>query len=429
MRKAPAKFLFLALLTCAPCFAQAPTYYPRNIQFKGVPDYTREELLAAAHLKSEDELTVPEMSARGKFLMETGLFSKLTYTFDGINLIFHIEPSPDLLPVKIVNLPLPTGKELDAQLRARLPLYRGRIPGSGGLCEQVRATLEQMLAEQGLKATVQNEAIAGSGPDKTPAMNFSIADPPVKVGAITINGGSARDVDIYFGKRLAKISGASFDTAATPAQIRAAVARYYAEQAYVDAGIDLHVLPSIANPDSIAIPFDAIVTPGKQYTLTGIQLAPGLLLTQAEMDTLIHERPGNLADARHVQRPLAVLEQRYHRQGQVAAKIQATPTFDRAAATVHYRVAVEPGLVYKMGKLDLSQIQPELATGILKAWKLKPGVVFDESAIIQLLAIGDANPLLSQTFQSVELRYTLTLNDEDRTVDVLLRLIRRGDDE
>jgi DNA-directed RNA polymerase subunit L len=29
----------------------------------------------------------------------------------------------------------------------------------------------------------------------------------------------------------------------------------------------------------------------------------------------------------------------------------------------------------------------------------------------------------------VELRYTLTLNDEDHTLDVLLRLIRRSDDE
>jgi len=428
MRKTAAMSVF-ALLLSAHCFAQAPTYYPRNVQFKGVPDYTREELLAAAHLKSEDELTVPEMTARGKLLMDTGLFSKLSYTFDGINLIYHIEPSPDLLPVKIVNLPLPTGKDLDAQLRARLPLYRGLVPGSDGLCEQVRAAFEQMLAERGVKATVQNEAIAGSGADKAPAMNFSISDPPVKVGAIAINGGSARDIDISFGKRLAKISGASFDTAATPALIRATVARYYAGQAYVDAGIDIHMLPAIANPDSIAIPFDAAVTPGKQYTLTGIQLAPGLLLTQAEMDSLIHEKPGNLADAHHVQRSLAVLEQRYHRQGQVAAKIHATPTFDRDAATVHYSVAVEPGPVYKMGKLDLSQIQPDLAAGILKAWKLKPGVVFDESAILQLLAIGDANPLLSQTFQSVELRYTLTLNDEDHTLDVLLRLIRRSDDE
>jgi outer membrane protein assembly factor BamA len=424
MRKPPAQFLFLALLTCASCFAQAPTYYPRNIQFKGVPDYTREELLAAAHLKSEDELTVPEMSARGKLLMETGLFSKLTYTFDGINLIFHIVPSPDLLPVKIVNLPLPTGKELDAQLHERLPLYRGVVPGDGGLCEQVRAALEQMLAEQGLKATVQNEALAGVGPDKTPAMNFSIADQAVKVGEIRIDGLDASSLDEKFRKDLEKIKGAAYDTTTTPVQIATVVANYYHGKAYVDAAIQVHALAPATDAEGIQVPFEAVVTSGKTYTLGGIELAPKLLLTQAEFDKAAALKPGDPADFRHVQGSLNHLERQYHNHGLVAAKIHAVPTLDRAKAIVHYHVTVDPGPVYTMGKLVIENVSEDLRTLITSVWSLPAGTAFDESAILRLLAIGDANPTLKKVFAAVECKYTLKLNDENRTVDVLLRLER-----
>jgi outer membrane protein assembly factor BamA len=420
MRKPPAQFLFLALLTCASCFAQAPTYYPRNIQFKGVPDYTREELLAAAHLKSEDELTVPEMSARGKLLMETGLFSKLTYTFDGINLIFHIEPSHDLLPVKIVNLPLPTGKELDAQLHERLPLYRGVVPGDGGLCEQVRAALEQMLAERGLKATVQNEALAGVGPDKTPTMNFSIADQAVKVGEIRIDGVDASSLDEKFRKDIEKIKGAAYDTTTTPVQIAAAVANYYHGKAYVDAAIQVHALAPATDAEGIRVPFEAVVTSGKTYTLGGIELAPKLLLTQAEFDKAAALKPGDPADFRHVQGSLNYLELQYHNHGLVAAKIHAVPTLDRAKAIVHYRVTVDPGPVYTMGKLRLPNSSEELHNQLLAVWKLQPGTVFREDAIMEFF--GTTDEALNHLFATANCRYVLTLNDEDRTVDVLIRL-------
>jgi len=423
-------FAFVACLLAfgsLPIHAEDPVYYPRIIQFTGVPEYTQNDLLAIAQLKPGGEYTVPQMTAHGKLLMDTGLFSKISYTFNGVFLVYTLAPSPDLIPIKNANLPLPSGKELNDLLSARIPLYHGMVPGEGGVCEQVRTELEKMLAEKGLQATVTATAIAGTDAAKTVAMHYAIAEPAVKVGTITVNGGSAREIDIFFGKRLAKISGTVYESGASEEQIRATVAKFYSGNAYVDAKIDVKMQAALSTANSIQLPFSVAVTPGKQYTLTGITAAPGLLMTQAEMDQLIHKKPGNLADFDHVQSPLSALEMRYHRKGQVAAKIHATPTLNRAASSVHYNVTVNPGPVYRMGKLDIAQIQPDIATNIMTAWKLQPGAVFDEAAILQLLAVGDANPLLARTFTSVELRYNLTLNDEDHTVDVQLRLIPRDD--
>ena len=65
----------------------------------------------------------------------------------------------------------------------------------------------------------------------------------------------------------------------------------------------------------------------------------------------------------------------------------------------------------------------------MKTWKLKAGDTFDEGAITNLLAVGDANPQLARSFSSVELRYTLTLNDENHSVDLQLRLVRHGEED
>jgi outer membrane protein assembly factor BamA len=425
------KALFFVLsalaLTVVPSWSEDPVYYPRIIEFRGVADYPQADLLAASQLKPGGEYTVPQMSAHGKLVMDTGLFSKISYTFDGVRLIYNLVPSPDLIGIKNVNLPLATGKELDDRLHARVPLYRGKVPGESGILDEVRAALEKMLAEKGITATVQAAAIAGTDAAKTPAMNFSIADPAVEVGAISINGQPASALDARFAKEIAKITGSAYDTAATPDQIAAAVARFYHGKGYVDARIDVKPADPVVSADAIHIPFAVVAEPGKPYTLTGIDLAPGLLLTQAEFDKIANIHPGDPADARHVQTGLAVLEQRYHIRGQVGAKIHAEPTLDRAQATVHYHVSVDPGPVYTMGKLSVANVGPELTEAMVKAWSLHPGDTFNESAVLRLLAIGDANPLLKQAFTSVELKYTLTLNDPEHTVDVVLRLERRTD--
>lgn len=423
MRKILVLAVSFLLLLSAYSLAQAQTYYPRVIEFKGVPDYSREELLAAAQLKPGAEMTGAQMRAHGKILLDTGLFSTLNYTFDGVNLIYHIAPAENLLPVKNANLPLPTGTALDALLRARLPLYRGKVPGEGGICEDVRAALQQMLSEQGVTATVEAAAMVGTDAAKTPAMNFSITDPPVKVGAISLNGAPAASFDEKLNKELVKIAGQPYENTATSTQIVAAVAAAYHNRAFVDAAVEIKMQPPAVDAAGIQIPFAVTVTTGKIYTLTGIELAPGLVMTQAEFDKMADLHEGDHADYRHVQSNLDALTFKYHNRGLMAAKIHAEPTLDRAKDQVRYRVTVEPGPVYTMGKVSVENVSDDLRRAMLAEWKLQAGVVFRESAVTDFY--GTQTPALNRLYSNMNCRYTLTLNSEERTVDVKLRLERR----
>ena len=185
-------FLFLVFMVLIwPIFpASAQKFQPKTIQFRGDPEYTDQELLAAAGLKRGGVFTSAEMNDHSKQLMDSGVFDNLTYKFDGVDLIYNLIPSSTLYPIRLENLPLTTGPELAATLHERFPLYHGKVPSEGTLLDGVRSALEEMLGAQGIKAVVSAVPFNEPGQQKTSGMSFTIDSPPVLVGDIHLDPSS-----------------------------------------------------------------------------------------------------------------------------------------------------------------------------------------------------------------------------------------------
>ena len=194
----PAVLIAAALLLCSlpspaqkkvsPAQRKAPT---PSIRFQGAPQYTQEELFAAAGLKPNTRLSAGEVKAHAKQLSDTGLFAEVRFSNDSKGLLFSLTPSTQLFPIHLDNLPLKPGKELDDKLHARFPLYHGLVPANGSLLEGIRQTLEEMLAGEGVRATVKADLTSGLGPQKITAINFTVASPAVRIGPIQLSGVSA----------------------------------------------------------------------------------------------------------------------------------------------------------------------------------------------------------------------------------------------
>jgi len=75
-----------------------PKVSAKSIQFKGDPEYSDQELLAAAGLKKGAVLTSAEMNDHSKQLMEHGVFDTLTFKFDGQDLVYSLVPSAHHVP-------------------------------------------------------------------------------------------------------------------------------------------------------------------------------------------------------------------------------------------------------------------------------------------------------------------------------------------
>jgi hypothetical protein len=78
-----------------------------------------------------------------------------------------------------------------------------------------------------------------------------------------------------------------------------------------------------------------------------------------------------------------------------------------------------------MGKLTIENGADDLRAAMLAAWKMPAGAVFNASAI-QTYYSSQGNTPLGLTFASANCKYQLAVNDDTRTVDVMLRLEKKN---
>ena len=411
--------LFLLFATSA----SSQSYQPKTFQFKGDSEYSDAELAVAAGLSKGMTLTAAEMNEHTKLLMDSGIFENITFAFNGQDLIFQITPSAVLYPLHLENLPLASGKEVDDKLRARLPLYHGKVPGQGGLLDGVRKELEAELSSNGIPVTIVASPIQDQG--KVSAINLSITSPSVKIGQIEIKGispaftGSAPST-------AAKLTGSDYSAEGSVSQLETNLRVLYQEQGYLEAAVHAAALPSaVFDADGIHVPFSVTVDEGLQYKLSGVQLAPGLVIAQAAFDKQSELHSGEVVQPEKLREEWTFLARQYHNQGMMKARVIPTATFDHTHGTVSYTVNAEPGPVYTMGAIQVENVTDDLRAAILKAWPLKAGGTFNEGAILGMTATHNVNPALERVFATVNLRYALNLHDDVRTVDVALRLERK----
>ncbi len=139
---------------------------PKAIRFQGAPQFTQEELLAAAGLKPDTRLTASDVKTHAKQLNDTGMFAAVKFSSDGKGILFSLTMSNQLFPLHLDNLPLKPDKELNDKLHERFPLYHGLLPASGSMVEGISHEFEEMLATQGVKAAVKADLTSGLGPQE-----------------------------------------------------------------------------------------------------------------------------------------------------------------------------------------------------------------------------------------------------------------------
>lgn len=417
--------LFGILLLFPATAAMSQELKPQSIRFEGQSEYTQAELLAAVDLKKGVVYTSDELNRHAQQLLGIGVFEKVGYKFDGVDLVFQVTLATTLYPVVFQNLPFPSGKELDAELRRQFPLYHGKVPSEGGLADSVTAVVQDMLKAKGVQATVVAAPVFDPVSHQTAAVSYAVTAPAVLVGEVTTQG-AAVALDPGARAVLAQIPGIVYDTAGSPRQIETLLSTYYNEQGYLEAAI--HATASgkpVIAPDAVRVPFLVVVDPGIQFKLAGIQLGSRVLVTQADFDKQSGLHAGDVADGKHLREEWSFVERQYHNQGYMKAKITATPTFDPAHQTVAYAVDADPGPQYTMGTFTVDNVTDQLRDQILSVWKMPAGSVFNEGAIRGFLATHGVNPALERVFATVNCKYTMNLHDDSHTVDLTLRLEKK----
>ncbi len=411
-------------LFCAATLAAAQSFQPKAIQFKGDPDHTNAELMAAAGLKPGSVFTAAEMNDHTKQLMDSGVFDNITYTFNGQDLIFKLIPTGTLYPIRLENLPLANDSELESRLRARLPLFHGKVPLEGGLVDGVRQELEEELIAKGIQAKLTAAPYSDLS-QKIVAISFSIISPAVQVGEIQLEGASpaiAEKARVLAAKSI----GSAYSTDGSPSQLETSISNFYHELGYLQASVHATAMTTpVVDQSGVNIPFSAKVDEGPKYRLESVQLAPDLVVTQAAFDRQSGLHPGDVVSPEKLRGNWMFINRQYHNKGFMKAQVRATPIYAPSQGTVSFAVAVDPGAVYAMGTLNVDNLSGDLRAAFLAAWKIPEGAPFNEGAILSLGATHGVNPIVEKVLSVANLRYSLNVHDDSRTVDVHLLLEKR----
>jgi outer membrane protein assembly factor BamA len=425
-------FLLLTalVLSASTLPAAAQKYLPKTIQFKGAPEYSDQELLAAAGLKMGTVLDFAEMTGHSQKLMATGLFETLGFKFDGVDLVYTLVLHTELFPVRLENLPLTAGKELDAALHQRFPLYHGKVPAEGGLAEQVRQALEEMLEAKGIKAKVEVMPYTDPKQGKVMTVSFNITAPPVLVGEIHLEGVSP-EMQAKVKQVADGAMKTAYDTENSADNVERAFALLYTDEGY--AAVKVHAARS-GNPvmavEAISVPFTVSIEQGQLYKLGAIHLPSGELLNLAEINKAAGLVTNKVETSLSVKGGVALrtallyVTGQYKSKGYMDCVVTPHPQLNEASGIVNYAFEVQPGPVYTMGKLIIQNTADDLRAAMLAAWKMPAGAVFSESALHDYY-YTQGNTRLGRTFASANCKYTLTKDIETHTVDVTLRLERK----
>jgi outer membrane protein insertion porin family len=375
----------LLLLGSLPVLAQKKLP-PPAIRFQGAPQYTQQELLAAAGFKPDARLNLREAKAHARQLNDTGLFKEVKFTSSSRTLLFTLTPSSQLFPMHLDNLPLAPGKELDAKLHERFPLYRGLLPASGSMLEGISQTFEEMLAAKGVKATVKAAVTSGLGPQKLTAMNFTIVSPAVHIGRIQLAGISpvmqAKASLLAIGQ-----TGNSFDTENTVIGLQRAFEDLYQDQGYAAVQVDVaQVDPLVVSDQSVDIPYTVTIKEGGVYKLGTIDFPASALVARADVEKILSKYPAG--SGRPLDLFLLAVSDAYHARGYLDCSVVSHPSFSEVTHIVNYSVEIVPGSQYRLASVKFDGAPDAMAAKLKLAWKMAPGDVFDESYLAHFVALA-----------------------------------------
>jgi outer membrane protein assembly factor BamA len=415
------------LLICSLPLPAQKRVPPQAIRFQGAPQFSQQELLAAAGLKPGTRLNTSEVKAHARLLFETGMFKDVKFTSDRKTVQFTLTPSTQLFPMHLDNVPLTPGKELDSRLHERFPLYHGLLPASGSMVEGFCRTFEEMLAAKGAKATVKADLTSGLGPQKLTAMNFTVVTPAVHIGRSQLSGVSPA-MQARASQLASQQSGVSFDTQSSAKGLQRVFEDLYHDLGYAAVQVGVVQLDTLADSgQSIDVPFAVDIKEGGIYKLGKIELPADALVTRAEIEKTVSKKPAS--SGRPLDLFVLAVCDAYTAHGYLDCSTVLHPSFDESAHIVNYSVQINPGPQYKFASVKFEGAPDAMAAKLKLLWKMAPGDVFNESYLTNFETLAKKRDRsLSKWMQTVITTYNFKADPATHEVNCIFHFAKAAQD-
>jgi outer membrane protein insertion porin family len=398
-----------------------------SVKASGTTRYTDKEILAASGLELGQNAAEGDFQEAAQRLGNSGLFKEVRYSFSysdaGMKVEFQlidIDPSK-LVPAHFDNFVWFTEPELRTVLAQRVPLFKDALPVGDQLTSRVTRALQALLDERHLPGRVD---YLHEG--NTPGIVFRVLDLSIRIRNVEFPGASAeQSAFLAIGAR--KLAGGGYSRSILATAAHYDLLPLFLQNGYLKAEFgpaEAHVVAASSGPDEDKpkdeIEVDAIVpvTPGRQYSVSGVSWKGNSAVTTLEAASFFHLPEGQPADAVRLLHDVEALTRLYRSRGYMAVQIKPDAQMDDEESSVRYVINFAEGDLYKMGELEFLGVDSASKDRLRAAWTLREGQPYNADYTKKFL--DDAPRLLPKGLQ-YSVKLDVELDAKDKTVDVTIQ--------
>ena len=414
---------------------QAPpkTIRLSSIEVSGLERITREQVIAASGLVVGQEIDVATLDAAAQRLVNSGLFSNLSYRLRGTavkaTVIFEIEERKGrAVPVVFDNFVWFTEGEIIDAVRRELPNFDGTALESGNVLAGITRALEQLLRERKIQGQVEytpSADIAGGNAKHV----FSAKGANLKICAVHFKGTSnVQETELV--KHSKPMLRGDYSQEFVSAFALASLIPVYRERGYLRAAFSQPSAKLGADSGEgckdeviITLPVDE----GISYLWDKAEWSGNDSYTVQELEAALAMKSGELANGLKIDSGVKAVEKAYGQKGFLRARAKSEAIYDDVNRRVIYHLNLAEGPQFKMGTLKITGLNDDLVLNLKHRWTLREGGVYDES-YLERFSKKDVREVLDSALREgrisprsrFRMENLLTVNDKALTVDVTL---------
>ncbi len=398
----------------------SPSYPLPSVVVSGSKSFAAADLIKATGLVIGSKVTADDLKRAGDRLSQSGVFSQVSYKFDGKTATYGVVDADAPITVTFENFVWFSDAELQTRIHASVPLFAGSVPLGGNLSDQVIAALDQLIKER----RIEGHVVAAPDPaEGAPSwMRFRIDGVSVEIAQLSFPGATA-DHATQLQTAAKSFLDANYVASLTPAAVRQRLATIYGRLGYLKAQFAAPKLSMVKDdPVSPSVALEISVEEGPQYTYAGVDWSGNKAVSSEDLTRLVDVKLGTPADTSQLARVIALGKTLYGTKGYLYAQVKATATVDSEKYTAVLHLAVDEGPVYHMGKLEISNLGNDQADTVRRYFQIKPGDVYDSSYVKDFLK---KQPKEFASLAGWNAQYTQTIHDDTQVVDLSLKFVKQ----
>jgi len=401
----------------------AQSFRLASIQISGSRRLPADGVVAASGLSIGQQVSVQDLQVAADRLSELGLFDYVTFqyqsTSENLSVTFVVEETAKLRPCVFDDFVWLPRDELQARLRAEIPLFTGTAPPGGYLIDEIRRVLQKLLDERGVRARVTHVAPMS---DEAGINLFRIEGVSVPVVALNFRG-AERLGEGRLREASQPLLAQNFSRSFLAAFIGGTLVPLYRSRGYLRATFrepEVEYLGEAEGTHPVRVTLT--VDEREPYRVREIRWLGNQVLSQAELEKRVSLRPGDVADTVKLAEELRTIrEEEYGGRGYILAQTEIAPQPDDVTLTADLTIRVTEGDLYHFRALVIQGLPERAAEQLAKKWKLQPGAPFDANYLRKFIK-DDVEPVLrGLTPVARNMSYSLDRSDPQKTVTVILR--------